>query len=127
MRRWEELRPELDDWGVRLVTLCTDTPEKIRAGMDKHGAKAVMLSDRDLSVTRLYGIENTAPKVKPRGVPGLPIPTTILADREGVVRWIDQAEDYRVRSQPDRVLVALRDFLGPRRGPEVSPASESHR
>jgi peroxiredoxin len=111
LRRWEELRPQLDEFGVQLVTLCTDAPEKIRERMGEHGAKAVMLSDRDLSVTRLYGVENTAPKVKPRGVPGLPIPTTILADREGIVRWIDQTDDYRVRSQPNRVLRALREGL----------------
>ncbi len=111
MRRWEELRPELDARQVQLVTLCTDTPEQLRAGMGKHGAKAVMLSDRDLAVTRSYGLENTAPKLKPPGVPGLPVPTTILADAEGIVRWIDQADDYQVRSQPDRVLAALRGAL----------------
>ena len=111
MRRWEELRPELDERGVQLVALCTDKPEQIREGMKKHGSKAVMLSDRDLAVTRQYGLENTAPKVKPPGVTGLPIPTTILADREGSVRWIDQADDYRVRSQPDRVLRALSESL----------------
>ena len=97
---------------MQLVTLCTDTPEKIKAGMDKHGVKATMLSDRDLSVTRQYGLENQAPKIKPPGVPGLPIPTTILVDREGTVRWIDQSEDHTVRSQPDRVLAALAEALG---------------
>ncbi len=113
MRRWEELRPELDARRIELVTLCTDTPEQIRQGMAKHGAKAVMLSDRDLSVTRRYGLENTAPKLKPPGVPGLPIPTTILADADGIARWVDQADDYQVRSQPDRVLAAIREGLGP--------------
>jgi peroxiredoxin len=97
---------------VQLVTLCIDTPEKIRKGMGMHGAKAVMLSDRDLSVTRLYNLENTARKVNFWNRAGLPIPTTILADREGIVRWIDQSDDYRVRSQPDRVLRALREGLG---------------
>ncbi len=97
---------------MQLVTLCTDTPEKIREGMSKHGAKAVMLSDRDLLVTRLYDLENTARKVNFWNPAGLPIPTTILADREGIVRWIDQSDDYRVRSQPDRVLGALREALG---------------
>ncbi len=97
---------------MQLATLCTDTPEQIRKGMAKHGAKAVMLSDHDLAVTRQYGLENTAPKLKPPGVPGLPIPTTILADAEGVVRWIDQADDYQIRSEPDRVLTALEKGLG---------------
>ena len=97
---------------MQLVTLCSDTPEQIKAGRNKHGAKATMLSDRDLSITRHYGIENTARKVKPPGVVGLPIPTTILVDREGTVRWIDQSADYQVRSQPDRVLAALQEALG---------------
>jgi peroxiredoxin len=112
LRRWEELRPDLDAHGVALVTICTDTPEQIRKGMAKHGSRAVMLADRDLAVTRQYQLENTAPMIKPPGVPGLPIPTTILADAEGIVRWIDQADDYQVRSQPDRVLGAVRMALG---------------
>ena len=93
------------------MLLCADTPEQIREGRQKHGLSTLILSDHDLSVTRLYNVENTAPKLKPAGVAGIPIPTTILADREGIVRWIDQAEDYRVRSQPSRVLEALRRAL----------------
>jgi peroxiredoxin len=112
LRRWEELRPELDARGVKLVTLCTDTPAQIRKGKAKHGVQAVMLSDRELSVTRAYGLENTATALRPPGLTGLPIPTTILADAQGIVRWIDQADDYQVRSQPERVLAALRDAIG---------------
>jgi peroxiredoxin len=112
LRRWEELRPELDANGVELVTVCSDTPEQIRKGMGKHGSRAVMVADHHLEVTRLYGLENTAPKVKPPGVRGLPIPTTIFVDSEGIVRWIDQADDYQVRSQPDRVLGAIQSALG---------------
>ncbi len=89
------------------MTVCTDRPEQIRKGRAKHGIKAVMLSDQDLSVTRLFNLENTARMLKPPGVVGLPIPTTILTDAEGIVRWIDQSTDYQVRSQPDRVLAAL--------------------
>ena len=113
MRRWEELRPELDARGVQLVALCPDAPEQVRAGMVKHGAQAVMLSDSDLSVTRQLGLENTATlQLNPSGAPGLPIPTTLLTDATGTVRWIDQATDYQVRSDPDRVLGALRGALG---------------
>ena len=111
MRRWEELRPELDARGVTLVALCTDTPEQIRAGRAKHGVKAILLSDPELAVTDLYGLRNPrnfAPGKN--GVPGfraLPIPTTILVDAHGMVRWIDQSTDYQVRSSPERVRAAL--------------------
>jgi peroxiredoxin len=114
LRRWEELRPELDAYDVELVTVCADTPEEIRKGRAKHGARAVMLSDRALRVTDAYGLRNPG-NLSPRGWVDLPIPTTILVDGAGIVRWIDQATDYQIRSHPDRVIDALREALGPGR------------
>ena len=114
LRRWEELRPELDARGIAVVTVCTDTPEKIRVGRAKHGLRAVMLADPDLAVTDRYHLRNPrnfAPK--PGLIIPLPIPTTILVDADGVVRWIDQAEDYMHRSDPERVLAAIRSTLDP--------------
>ena len=70
-----------------------------------------MLSDRDLAVTDLYGLRNQKIHTGPPGIPGLPVPTTILADAEGVVRWIDQSENYQRRSDPDHVLGALREHI----------------
>jgi peroxiredoxin len=112
LRRWEELRPLLDEHGVQIVTLCIDSPAQIRAGRAKHGARALMLSDESLAVTDLYNLRNPtnfAPG-KDGGLPafrGLPIPTTILVDAQGAVRWIDQSTDYQVRSDPERVRAAL--------------------
>ncbi len=99
------------------MTVCTDTPEQIRAGRAKHGAQAVMLSDPELAVTDRYNLRNPksfAPSESSR-LPtfrGLPIPTTILVDALGTVRWIDQSADYQVRSNPGRVLAAIRAGLG---------------
>jgi peroxiredoxin len=80
--------------------------------MTKHGAQATMLSDPDLAVTRSLGLENMKPKIKPPGVAGLPIPTTILLDADHIVRWIDQAPDYQVRAAPERIRAALVEGLG---------------
>jgi len=110
LRRWEELRPELDAYGVELVTICADTPEAIRKGRSKHGAKAIMLSDADLAVTSRYNLRNER-NLSPKGLGPLPIPTTFLVDSDGVVRWIDQSEDYQVRSSPERVLAAIQGNL----------------
>jgi peroxiredoxin len=112
LRRWEELRPLLDAKGVQIVTLCSDSPAQIRAGRAKHGARAVMLSDETLAVTDRFNLRNPtnfAPG-KDGGVPTLrplPIPTTLLVDAQGIVRWIDQSTDYQVRSDPERVRAAL--------------------
>lgn len=67
-----------------------------------------MLADPDLRITDLYNVRHErglAPK--PGVIVSLPIPTTVLVDAGGVVRWIDQAEDYQRRSHPDRVLAAV--------------------
>jgi peroxiredoxin len=112
LRRWEELRPQLDEREIQIVTLCTDSPAKILEGHAKHKLKAAMLSDRELEVTDLYGLRNQKIHTGPPGLPGLPVPTTILADAGGVVRWIDQSENYQRRSEPGYVLAALEQHLG---------------
>jgi len=117
LRRWEELRPELEALGVRIVTVCADTAGAIRAGRAKHGLRAAMIPDPELVITDRYNLRNPrnfAPK--PGLVIPLPIPTTILADADGTVRWIDQATDYMRRSEPQRVLGAIRAALEPGAG-----------
>ena len=94
--------------------LCSDTPEEIRRGRSKHGARAVLLSDADLAVTDRYALRNPGnitPPIHGRIWNGMPIPTTFLVDAAGCVRWVDQARDYQVRSDPERVLEALRKHL----------------
>jgi hypothetical protein len=70
-----------------------------------------MLADPDLAVTDLYGLRNQKIQSGPPGRPQ-PVPTSILADANGVVRWIDQSDTYQRRSDPDTVRAALRDHLG---------------
>jgi len=111
LRRWEDLRPELDARGIEIVALCSDTPEQIRKGRAKHGCKATLLADPELEVTTRYNLRNEG-ALTPKGIGALPIPTTILVDAAGTVRWIDQAENYQARSHPERVLGAIREALG---------------
>jgi peroxiredoxin len=114
LRRWEALQPEFDALGVRMVALSPDTPEEAREMARRHDLRLALLADPDLAVIDRYGVRHArgfAPP-GPRGMRRpLAIPTTILLDGDGVVRWIDQAEDYRVRSDAPRVLTAVRDAL----------------
>lgn len=87
-----------------------DTPQATAKGRKKHGAQAIMLADPDLAVCERLNLINTK-ALGPKGIGNLPIPTTILVDREGIVRWIDQADDYQIRSAPERVNGALSEAL----------------
>jgi peroxiredoxin len=106
LRRWEELRPELDARGVKIVTVSTDKPGEIRKNRHKHGAQAIMLADPDLAVTTKYGLRNET-NISPSGISALPVPTTFLVDRDGTVRWIDQSTDYQQRSAPGPVMAEI--------------------
>jgi peroxiredoxin len=111
LRRWEELRLDLDRAGIEIVTISADTCDEIRVGRRKHGLSATMLADPDLELTRQFNLVNPE-NMTPKGLRApMPIPTTFLVDAEGVVRWIDQADDYMVRSAPERVLTAIRAHL----------------
>jgi hypothetical protein len=66
-----------------------------------------ILADPKLEVTNLFGLRNHNTAVRPPGLPGLPIPTTLLIDGEGKAVWKDQSADYMQRSNPDYVRAAL--------------------
>ena len=41
------------------------------------------------------------------------IPTTLLIDEHGTIRWIDQAEDYRLRSSEEIILNEVKKHFQP--------------
>ena len=99
---------------MKIITVSTDTPDEIRKGRAKHGLQAVMLSDRELAVTDLFGLRNKgvhSGPPPPVGAKALPVPTSMIVGRDGTVLWMDQAENYQQRSDPDYVLAALREHI----------------
>ncbi len=80
-----------------------------------------LLSDPELKAIRQYGLEHhkavefSTARFSIAGVPlalfpsvkTMAIPTSLLIDEEGVVRWIDQADDYRLRSNEERIMQAV--------------------
>jgi peroxiredoxin len=91
---------------VKIVTVCADKPADIKKNRHKHGVNATMLADPDLAVTTAYGLRNET-NISPSGISALPVPTTILVDGNGAVRWIDQSQDYQQRSAPEQVMAAI--------------------
>ena len=118
MRRFEALAPALAARGVEVVALSKDSPEDAARMRKRDSLSFQLLSDPHLAVIRDYGTEHhRAIEFSKMGFTlfGIPlalvpsfetmaIPTTLLIDEHGIVQWIDQSDDYRLRSDEARVL-----------------------
>lgn len=116
------MRPQLQAHGVRMIALSKDEVEVAARHKRRDGLHFTLLSDPDLVVIRQYGLEHHKAIEFSKGgftLFGLPlavapsvrtmaIPTTLLIDEDGTIRWIDQTDDYRLRSGEARVLEAVR-------------------
>ena len=101
----EERLTEFERAGVRVVAISVDPPETSRDLARKAQYTFPILSDRDVAVIRRYDLEH-----KGAGIGGQSIarPAEFLIDRNGVVRWRNLAEDYRVRARPEIMLEQAR-------------------
>jgi peroxiredoxin len=92
----------------------TDSVEELQNGRDAHGIQAIMLADFDLGVTDAFGLRNTLFHSAPPSdeQEALPVPATLLVDRDGTVLWMEISENYQRRSGPEVVLAAIEEHLG---------------
>jgi peroxiredoxin len=108
------MQAEFDALGIQMLAISPDTVAEA-ARLERKGLSMPLLADPELAVTDLYGLRHPGAFAGTPGKRGirrpLAVPTTLLIDAEGVVRWIDRAEDYRVRSEASRVLGAVRPLL----------------
>lgn len=134
LRRFEALRPTLAARGVEIVALSKDAPEAARRHRERDGLGFTLLCDPELSVIRRFGVEHrkaleisAGPRLSLFGLAvgsrpsfkAMAAPTTLLVDEAGAIRWIDQTDDYKVRSSAERVLGAVAEAFG---GPRVVAA-----
>ncbi len=115
--------------GIRVVALSKDSVAEAAIHEKRDALSLTLLADPTLEVIRQYGLEHhkavnfRTSSVTLFGIPmsmglsikTMAIPTTMLIDEAGVIRWIDQSEDYRVRSDGKRVREAVESVFG---GPE---------
>ncbi len=117
----EQLAPELDHRGIALVAISPQTPDGSLTMQEKNELSYPVLSDPGNRIATALGIL-TAPSddvraaqtalgldltaVNADGSTGLPMPTVVLLDADGVLRWIDVHPDYTTRTEPADVLAA---------------------
>jgi len=96
---------EAEKAGVEIVAVSPDPNEQSHKMAEGLHLGYRFLADRDLAVSRRYGL------VHPRGGPNgedVPRPATLVLDRDGVVRWVSVSRNFQVRPDPGDVLRAVR-------------------
>lgn len=92
---------ELKALNVQVLGVSVDSVDECREVKAQLRTPFPILSDSQRRAMRIYGTEN------PDHAPGsgsINIPTLVLIDRKGIIRWIHQAEDYRIRAPISQVL-----------------------
>jgi peroxiredoxin len=117
-----ELLPELHERGVVLVAISPQKPDGSLSITEKDNLSYAVLSDPGSQVARQVGIL-TAPspealaaqlshgldlrEVNADGTATLPMPTTLIVDRDRTLRWVDVHPDYTTRSETEEILAVL--------------------
>ncbi len=121
------MQPELEKQGIRVIALSKDTVEEAATHKKRDGLTLTLLSDCELEIIRQYGVEHHKAlnfKTGAFTIAGIPvglsapsfktmaIPTSMLIDEKGVIQWIDQSDDYRVRGDDARIRDAVQNVFG---------------
>jgi len=123
LKMFDEMKGDFANYNVQTIALSTDTVEHTKAHIERDNLDMRLLSDPQLAVIRQYGVEHhkalsvDSTNVKTIFGIGLPfstpsyrpiaIPTSLLIDEHGVIQWIDQSDDYRLRASRDNIMAAL--------------------
>jgi len=118
----DDLVPTLDDKGITLVAISPQTPDGSLSAQEKNELSFVVLSDPGNTIATRLGVM-TAPTqdaqaaqraigvdlsdLNADGSYGLPMPTVVIVDEIGMIRWIDVHPNYTSRTEVVDILAAL--------------------
>jgi peroxiredoxin len=118
----DDLVPTLDDKGIALVAISPQQPDGSLSSREKNELTFTVLSDPGNKVAARLGVM-TAPTddaqaaqrsigvdlsdLNADGSDGLPMPTVVIVDATGVIRWIDVHPNYTTRTEVSDILAAL--------------------
>jgi len=94
---------------IEILAVSVDPPEKLQMMIDRISKEDGLqpdfpfLSDPDHHVIDRYGLFNPA---ESKGRP-VPHPTTLIVDRDGVVRWKFVEVNYKIRPSNEDILAGL--------------------
>ena len=88
-----------------MVAVSPDTNEQSQQLADGLKLAYRFVADRDLTVTRRYGLVHVAGGANGEDVP---LPATVVIDRNGLVRWVSVTNNFQVRPDPGVVARVVR-------------------
>ena len=118
----DDLAPTLADKGIALVAISPQKPDGSLSAQEKNELTFTVLSDPGNKIANRLGVM-TAPtedaqaaqrtlgldlsEANADGTHGVPMPTVVIADATGVIRWIDVHPNYTTRTEVSDILAAL--------------------
>ncbi len=91
---------------VQVLAISVDPPDKGKWAQEKLNATFPFLSDSKGEVMELYGTRSPQYHNREGGI--INVPTLVLIDKTGTIRWIHQATDFRVREAIEEDLAQAR-------------------
>ena len=121
----QELLPQLDAFGARLVAISPQSPDESLSTVERATLEFTVLSDPGarladrigiafdqaddvLAAQRELGLDLT--KVNAEGAVRLPRPTVLVVGQDRIVRFVDVQPDYTARTEVADIIAALTDL-----------------
>jgi peroxiredoxin len=127
LRTYEaDLLPTLRDRGIELIAVSPQKPDGSLSTQEANELTFSVVSDPGNQLAGALGILTQPtpdaqvaqrslgldlPQVNADGTPGIPMPTTLIVDTGGIVRWIDVHADYTTRSEVADIQAAIADLI----------------
>ncbi len=116
----QEIEPELKEMGYQIIAISPDSPEKLGKTVEKNELSYTLLSDNQLNTAQSLGIafkldEATVEKYKKynidlyrsaQGDPLMPVPTVMILDKSGKIKFEYINPNYKERLSAKLLLVA---------------------
>lgn len=107
---------EIADLGARVVLVSPQPHDNTRALAARFDVPFDFLTDEKNRAARALDIEMRNGLPMGFGLLGYDsdtvFPTVIVLDAQGIIRWVDQTDNYRVRPEPDTFFPLLRSLAG---------------
>ena len=93
---------------TEVVALVVDSVEQNAQVVRDLGLGYRILSDPQLTAIDAYGLRHE----QAAGQPAIAHPASFLIDANGVIRWRNITDNYRLRPQPEAILAAIDRLAG---------------